>query len=796
MKKTDSAVTSVIVKGISMKKISFMDDWVFYNNDGDGTLISLPHDAMLVEGRTADAKTGSGGAFFKGGVYRYEKKFWASEDWKEQEIILEFEGVYPNAVVYLNGVKITSSRSGYTFFRVKLTTLHYNAFNELSVSVDNSNIPNSRWYTGAGLYRPVWMWIGNKNHIEPDGIRITTLDYQKANVMIDVLHNFDDLKNKKCQIEIFWLSEKIAEGSGFNSILTMEQPKLWSAESPNLYQCIVTIMDNDDVVDRAMTNFGIRSIEWSTKGLYINGKETLLQGGCIHHDNGILGARSFEESEWRRIRLLKNHGFNAIRSSHYPLCKSALDACDALGIYVMDETWDMWNISKTKYDFANVFIEEYEKDLDAIVAKDFNHPSVIMYSIGNEVSEPATENGMELAAKIFTKLKSLDKTRPITAGINLTILLMSTMNMNAQGSGSAPESKHMSSTEYNKMVSEMGNRMLMAAATEGADMVSSPILDLLDIAGYNYATSRYEMEGEKHPDRIIVGSETYTYELAENWEKVMSIPYVIGDFMWTAWDYLGEVGIGSWSYDDEDISFEKNYPWILSGAGAIDILGNPGAMAGMAEVVWDKRSTPFIAVRPVNHPGITPNKGIWSGSNAMPYWSYNGCDGNEAAIEVYSKAYEIRLYINGRLIGAEKPLKCKTLFTAPYEQGELKAIAYDESGNVLNESILKSAEGNTKISIAQDCMTYSDELLYFDISLTGENNEIECNRDTQLSVSVLNGELLAFGSANPKTTQTYITGQFKTYYGRSQAVVKRNGNPLMIKVEGEGLQTVSKIIKF
>lgn len=778
-----------------MKKKLFCEEWLFGQTGNSKKVISLPHDAMQEQGRRADAPSGRGEAFFLGGSYLYEKKIWAPKEWKEQDIILEFEGVYPGATVFLNQKEIGSCKYGYTLFRVPLEGLTYNEYNDLRVEVDNKNVPDSRWYSGAGIYRPVWLWSGDKKHIEPDGIRVTTISYDPAEILVEVDHTKASFKDEDIRIEIFYQGSKVTESIGSTACITIPDAYLWDAESPNMYQCVVSLKEEGKLLDQQSVSFGIRKIEWSNQGLTINGKNVLLKGGCVHHDNGILGARSFAKSEWRRIKRLKENGFNAIRSSHNPLCRSALEACDILGIYVMDELWDMWNVSKSANDYAKNFMDNYEGDIKSIVAKDYNHPSVIMYSIGNEVSEPATQEGVELAASIKEKLKKLDTTRPMTAGINLTILLMSSMQRSTGGDDNIPNVENMDSTAYNKMVSEFGSRMLSAAATDGADKVSSPILDLLDIAGYNYASSRYEIEGEKHPDRIIVGSETYTYDLAENWEKVEKYPYVIGDFMWTAWDYLGEAGIGAWSYEPEDMGFDKAYPWLLAEAGVFDILGNDKADAGMAAVVWGQRTRPYIGVSPVNHPGVIPSKAIWRGSNALPYWSYQGCDGNAAEIEVYSAAYEVELFINEKSVKREKTQYCKAVFQTQYEAGELKVIAYNQDGTVHSQSSLVSADEHMQIRILpEDDSVKRGDILYIDISLTGRNGEVECNRDTLLQVEVEGGELLAFGSANPKTEENFLAGEYTTYYGRSQAVIKAYGEQVVVRVSGKGVEPAGRII--
>ena len=414
------------------------------------------------------------------------------------------------------------------------------------------------------------------------------------------------------------------------------------------------------------------------------------------------------------------------------------------------------------------------------------------------------------------------------AGINLTLLLMSLMENDPRvqqalggGNNQAAESSQesdarenasqesaqanpfaaageMNSTAYNEMVSAMGNQMTLAAARPEADQVASPVLDLLDIAGYNYADSRYEQEGELHPDRIVVGTETYTYDLPRRWAMVEKYPYLIGDFMWTSWDYLGEAGIGTWSYDKEDMGLSsKKFPWLLSGAGALDILGNETSPAGAAAVTWGQRKAPYVAVSPANHPWQEANRAIWRGSNGLPYWSYQGCEGSEAKVEVYSKDQEVELFLNGKSCGRKKTEEEKAEFFVSYEPGELKAVAYDGQGNVTGESALRSATGETQIRVRAEkpVSCNPEDIVYLDISLVGENGEIECSRDSLLSVTVEGGQLLAFGSAREKTEETFLTGSHTTYYGRSQAVIRMEGASAKVTVKGEGLETVTKEIK-
>ncbi|MDO4285835.1 MAG: glycoside hydrolase family 2 TIM barrel-domain containing protein [Eubacteriales bacterium] len=453
-----------------MKRISLCESWVFWEKEkSEDSLVqesgeecgkrreqvTLPHDAMQGQGRAADAPSGSGEAFFLGGSYVYERRLWAPKAWENEEVLLEFEGVYPNAAVYVNGERAGGCRYGYSLFRVPLEHLRWGADNEIRVEVDGSRLPNSRWYPGAGIYRPVWLLTGSrKAHIEPDGIRVTTLSCgavesrseTQAEILIEVSHTGCQSRGSaqpsvRVLAEIYeWGQErKVTEAEGEQIHLVIPEARLWDENSPALYECRVSLWDGEKLLDTQSERFGIRRIGWSPQGLTVNGRTVKLRGGCLHHDNGILGARSFAESEYRRIRRLKEWGFNAIRSAHNPACRALLEACDELGVYVMDEAWDVWDKSKTAEDYAGEFPAHYEEDLASMAAKDYNHPSVILYSIGNEMTEPAQPEGVVLAEQIIRKLKACDGTRPVTAGVNLTLLLMAKMGVGIP-SAEQPES--------------------------------------------------------------------------------------------------------------------------------------------------------------------------------------------------------------------------------------------------------------------------------------------------------------------------------------------------------------------
>ena len=745
-----------------MQKIAFNNNWTC-----NGKPVTLPHDAQITEKRSADTSNGGHG-YFPGGIYTYEKTFSAPDEWADMTVLVEFEGVYKNATVSLNGKELCFHPYGYTGFFVELTDLNFGDENTLTVVADNSKLPNSRWYSGSGIYRPVWLYTGPKNSLRPESVTVSTLSYAPAKIKVEA--------PMPCKIEILDGEAVIVSAEGQSVELDISDAKLWSAETPYLYTCRVS--NGEDALEES---FGIRKIEWSSKGLFINGRETLLRGGCVHHDNGILGAATYAESEERRVRILKENGFNAIRASHNPASKALLDACDKYGMYVMDETFDMWYNRKNPYDYGCDFNEWWEKDTAAMVLRDKNHPSVILYSIGNEVAEPFEQKGIDAGRAMVDLIHRLDGTRPVTCGTNLMII-----GRAAKGNGIYQDGESKTGTEgkkpkkesqnaslaFNIMASFVGSGMNKGGNSPKVDALTTPFLDSLDIAGYNYGSGRYPLEEKAHPNRVVFGSETVPQDIWKNWEMVKKYPYLVGDFMWTSWDYLGEAGIGAWSYTG-GMPFNRPYPWVLAGAGVIDIIGVPDGSCKYAATVWGLESAPVIAVRPVNHPGVRVSRSVWRGTNAILSWSWANCAGNKAEVEVYSAAAAVELLLNGKSLGKKKVKECKAVFKTKYAAGTLTAVSYDGSGRELARSELRSANGPLSIAVRPEKEVVNPgEVVYVPVNLEGSNSIVESNADRRLTVTVEGGELLAFGSANPCTEEQYHTGSFTTYYGRALAVVR------------------------
>lgn len=521
MKKTIPFMMALmLVSCASVVDADFGKDWTFTSSpDGRSAIVDLPHDAMLDAPRSEDAPGGGGEAYYEGGIYVYEKTFQVPAAWLDKHVTLDFDGVYCRSKVLINDREAGGAAYGYIPFTVVADGFLREGANTIRVEVDNSRQPNSRWYSGGGIYRPIRLSVREKEYIR--SVRVNTVSVRPAVISVEV----DAPMMGDVRIEILRNGRKVASGIPGMRI-DIPGAELWSAENPSLYTARVTM--KKDVVE---VPFGIRQLEWSTEGIKVNGEVVLLKGGCIHHDNGILGAAEYEEAAFRRIARLKEYGFNAVRIAHNPASEALLKACDQLGMYVMDELWDMWFLPKTDGDYSHEFQDNYVNDIETLVGRDFNHPSVIMYSIGNELGEPVVEGGFQLTRDIIDRVHALDATRPVTAGANLMIMGVNAMGLTIMdliaGAPVSASAGKFSSLQFNEMMAGAYQFMTPAGLqTEALDELVSPFLDQLDIAGYNYGSARYGVDGEIHPERILVGSETYTSDVWRNWQQVKALPYL------------------------------------------------------------------------------------------------------------------------------------------------------------------------------------------------------------------------------------------------------------------------------
>ena len=536
--------------------------------------------------------------------------------------------------------------------------------------------------------------------------------------------------------------------------------------------------------------------------MLVNGQRILLRGGCIHHDHGVLGACEYYDAEERRIRILKENGFNAVRIAHNPASQITLDICDKLGMYVMNETFDGWYVPKTYHDYARWFEAEWKNDLSAMVESSRNHPCVIMYSTGNEVSETATQKGAQVARMLTDFVHSLDNTRPVTAGVNVLLNVYANMGMGVyKDKGDyKPEplprkggykEKKTGSAFFNAMAQKLGPLMFFMSKGSKGDKACLGAANGLDILGLNYASSRYDEDAVKYPDRMMVGSETMVADLPYNWERVKKYPQVVGDFVWSAWDYLGEACIGDWTYHSY-----KGLP-LLAGQGMIDITGKPLASMYFMQIVWGLRKKPFIGVRPVNHANEAPSTGAWQFTNAIDSWSWQGFEGTKATVEVYADAAAVRLKLNGSEVGTKPVKKYKALFKVAYQPGTLTAEAMDDKGNVISSHSLTTAGEETVLSVKPEkkvlCANDQD-LCYLPIEFTDKAGNLKPYVEQKVEITVDGVVTLAgFGSALCKTDEVFDKNYHISYRGRALAVLRAGNVPgkAFVTVRSPGVEPVT-----
>ena len=744
-----------------MQKICFNKNWKFVKgnipfnywghfrlNEDSKKTVDLPHDFMIEEKRDPKSLTQRDGGYFPGGVGYYSKKFFAPAEWQDKTVFVEFEGIYKNAEIKLNGNKITRQNYGYTTFNVNLDEyIKYGEENNLEVIADNSAVPNSRWYSGSGIYRYAWMYLGEKTHIDINGVYVKTesvdKDKDKAILAIEIkIENY--IEGLKIENSITNTSTDINESYSWDCIsdndampIAVENPKLWDIDSPNLYKLTTKLYKDDAIIDTVDTIFGIRTFSIDSKnGFVLNGKPLKLKGGCVHHDNGILGAASYVRSEERKIELLKKSGFNAVRTAHNPPAPAFLDACDRLGIIVMDEIFDQWRISKTQYDYHMNFDSDWEHDITSMVLRDRNHPSVILWSIGNEIAEQCGSSGAPETSKMLAEAIRKYDDRPVGMAL-------------------------------------MGYDHNNPANIEGIDKVVAP----LDFVGYNYIHGDYEPHMTKYPERVIIGTETVPKDIYQSWGLTVKCPNVIGDFVWTSIDYLGEAGIGRAYYSDERPEVEwhlYDYPWNQAYCGDIDVCGFKRPQSYYRDILWGVYDKPKMFVRrPTKYKHESEKITYWGWNDGIEGWDFNIAEDTQVVVDVYSPAQSVELFLNGDSVGKNDLNELKASFTVPYKKGELKAVDSNNNSVVLSTS---KAPAKIKLTADREKICQNGDLSYVTVEITDCDGKTVTNAINTVSFSVEGeGKLLAVGSANPKTEEMYVGNTHSAYDGKLMAVVKSTG---------------------
>ena len=750
--------------------------WIFYPLDKPENRIEvdLPYDAMLRESRDIANPGGDKIGFFKGGDYAYEKTLDIEKG--DSSFYLEFEGVYHRPEVFVNDVKVYETEYGYKGFIIDITPSLRNGENKIKVIAHNADQPNSRWYTGSGIYRNVHLYVLQKTHIVPSSFKVNTLDYLAGLIEIKAkLSNETKAILEIADKEGRKVYEKTYSSKEIKDEITLDNPSLWDIDNPYLYKATLRIEGQEESL-----RFGVRGVALDKeKGLLINGKKTVLYGACIHSDNGLLGAESYREVEYRKVKLLKDLGYNAVRSAHNPICKDFLDACDELGLYVMDEYVDCWYIHKTKFGYSLYMEGNYEDDLTAMVEKDYSHPSVIFYSTGNEVSETSEPRGIELQKKMNELLHSLDKTRLTTCGINVFFNGIAHTPI-------ATYSNKKSEKEYNSkpkvegssdIFNTLGNMLGASFMKNGARL---PIVDKntrgafanMDVAGYNYGILRYKKDLRKYPSRFIMGTETFVFDAALFYELSKNNPRIIGDFVWTGLDYLGESGFAA-ELNKKDFPFLSDRSgWLTDDGGRKDILGNNTSEGDYTEVALRKKVIDIGVTSPYDY-RIGTGKAAWRFNHAIRSYTFPKEEGRVCEFFVYSYAPYIEFYQNGKLLkkGKIDPKKCYLRFKGKYKPGQIKAIAKDDNGNILGEAGLQTADKEIALTYYKEDYPHQDRFAFIHFSFEDQEGNFNPHFEQTLEITkVEGGKLLRFGNAASYNKESYLSNKTKTYRSKAMAI--------------------------
>ena len=728
-------------------------DWDIFEgpNSGKAAIEREPSDARISSAEREQARlkvkgaTGTGGGWFEAGKGEYRKRFTMDNGkliMDNSLVKLHFEGVYQKAEVYVNGQLAGQHHYGYTPFTVDVTKYlnkDKKQANEVIVKVDNSEQPNCRWYSGSGIYRHVWLETMPALHIAENGVFVITpeVSANKATVKVEVTVQNEGSNDQKGIVVVEGkhqeVSLKAGESKAVTFTYTINNPKLWSPESPYLYTAKATILTPSGTKGEAIVKYGIRSFSFDAEnGFVLNGKKVLINGACVHHDDGVLGARAFDDAEIRKVCQMKEAGFNLIRTSHNPTTRAFLDACDSIGMLVIDEAFDGWRTQKNPYDYSTVIDSCYRQDIHAMVLRDRNHPSVISWSIGNEVIERKDIRVVYTARQMKQAIHELDTTRPVTEAL---------------------------------------------CAWDSDWEIYDPHAEVLDVVGYNYMIFKHASDHERDPKRVIWQTESFPRDAFRNWAVANDFPYVVGDIVWTGLDYLGESGIGRNYYEGErpgEHWLDGGLPeWHGAYCGDVDITGWRKPISHYRKMLWNEDTPLYMAVKEPNGYHGEINTTMWSVWPTWESWTWPGWEGKPVEVEVYTRQPEVKLYLNDKLIGTKqvsRETEFKAVFSVPYKAGTLRAEAGSESVT------LKTASEPAHLRLTPDrsVMTANGQSLSF-VTIEVVDKDGTPVPEAAISCEAIvkgAGKLLAFASADLKDTEPYTSPRAKTWKGRALLVVR------------------------
>ena len=755
---------AVVTASAQDKRQLFDFGWPFTHN-GTTQAVDLPHDWDIFEGpHSGKGATGTGGGWFEAGKGEYRKTFKTPDG---EVVKLHFEGVYQKAEVYINGQKAGQHHYGYTPFTVNVTPFLKlknskieklkNAVNEVVVKVDNSEQPNCRWYSGSGIYRHVWLETMPTLHIAENGVFVTTpkVNADKARVQVEVTVQNEGSNDQQGIVVVEGQQQEVSLKAGESKVVTftytINQPKLWSPDSPYLYEVHAKLSSHHSpLTSQLSTKFGVRSFSFDAeRGFVLNGKPMLINGACVHHDDGVLGARAFDDAEIRKVRQMKEAGFNLIRTSHNPTTRAFLDACDSIGMLVIDEAFDGWRTQKNPYDYSTVIDSCFRQDIHAMVLRDRNHPSVISWSIGNEVIERKDIRVVYTARQMKQAIHELDTTRPVTEAL---------------------------------------------CAWDRDWEIYDPHAEVLDVAGYNYMIFKHASDHQRDPKRVIWQTESYPRDAFKNWAVANDFPYVVGDIVWTGLDYLGESGIGRNYYKGEregESWIEGGQPeWHGAPCGDVDITGWRKPISHYREMLWKSEelrvkseefaTALYMAVKEPNGYHGEIHTTMWSVWPTWESWTWPGWEGKPIEVEVYTRQPEVSLYLDDQLVGTKqvsRETEFKAVFTVNYKPGTLRAevstpLPHREGSGVS----LRTAGAPARLRLTPDrtVMTADGQSLTFvTIEVLDKQGNLVPEAAIPCEATVKGAAtLLAFASADLKDTEPYPSPRVTTWKGRALLVVR------------------------
>ena len=814
-----------------MKEIRLNEKWAFRRGFLDsismlktdpGIVVNLPHDGMICTKVRKDAAAQYDSGYFTGDVCNYTKNIFIPKEWEDECVKLQFDGAMMHTSVDVNGYKVGEHHYGYAPFVLDITDfVTFGEENRITINVNTGTQPSSRWYTGSGIFRELKLLHGPRVYVAPDGIYVYTKEVSDNIAFLQAEIDIENktLQNKLVEVTCSLVKEGKSEAAAVSKQViqvnpgksetahmpvTLKNPELWSIDNPNLYTVHAVakvlgtfrthlIAEEVATEDEQTALFGVRTITAdAVRGLCINGKTEKLKGGCLHHDNGLLGAVSLYEAEARKVLKLKEVGFNAVRTAHNPPSAALVEACDRLGMYIFDEAFDAWGMAKRPGDYSQYFVSEWEKDITAFVRRDRIHPSVIIWSTGNEIPERGgLNNGYTLATRLADKIHSLDMSRPVSNGIC--------------SFWSGLDDKMAKDMDQSQNAKEDENSTLWERYT-------APFTNGLDIVGYNYMEDLYERDHEMFPDRVILGSENFPQEIGFRWPMVDSLPYVIGDFTWTAWDYIGEAGIGKALYvGKEDPMADAKpwhimpnstspYPWRLANDADFDITGRMLPQGAYRSVVWGSEKTFLFSLHPDCF-GKVEKMSLWGFPGVVSDWNYEGYEGKGVQLVVFSRADEVEIVCNGQTIEKKAIVKDGRLpnsvrFDTVYTPGKVEAISYKDGSEISRAALVTSGKPAKLVVTPEKNVTNADghELIYVNIDITDADGLLINNASIELRAKVSGaGYLAGFGTGNPVTEEDYTDDSTVSFRGHAQAIIRRfhETGEITLTVSSEGLAPVN-----